>query len=104
MKTLYLVRHAKAISQELGVNDFKRSLSKQGRDDAVAMSKRLWKKGIAPDLLLSSPADRALETAHIFAEQFDYPVQRILLKDEIYDEDADVVRELLKPLMIPIVL
>jgi phosphohistidine phosphatase len=98
MKTLYLVRHAKAVSQELGVNDFKRSLSKQGRDDAVTMSKRLSQKGIVPDLLISSPADRALETAHIFAKQFDYPVQQILLKDEIYDEDADVVREILKTL------
>jgi phosphohistidine phosphatase len=98
MKTLYLVRHAKAVSQELGVNDFKRSLSKQGRDDAMAMSERLSQKGIAPDLLISSPADRALETAHIFAKQFGYPVQRILLKDEIYDEDADVIREILKTL------
>jgi phosphohistidine phosphatase len=98
MKNLYLIRHAKAVSQELGVNDFKRALSKQGRNDAVAMSKRLCERDIAPDLLISSPADRALETAHIFAEQFDYPVQRILLQDEIYDEDADVILEILKTL------
>lgn len=88
MKTLYLVRHAKAISRELGTNDFKRMLSKQGCEDAEAMSKRLGKKGISPELLIASPADRALETAHIFAERFGYPVQQIVLKDEIYDEEA----------------
>ena len=96
MKLLYLVRHAKAISQKLGVNDFKRSLSKQGVEDAKAMGKRLKKKGLSLDLLLSSPADRALETAHIFARELEYPVQRILLRDEFYDEDKDIILEILK--------
>lgn len=98
MKILYLVRHAKAISQGSGVNDFKRSLTKQGRNDAKAMSQRLLKKGIVLDFLISSPADRTLETAHIFAKRFDYPNHKILLKDEIYDEDAVLIKEVLKNL------
>ena len=57
MKTLYLVRHAKAIPGDVGVNDFKRPLSKRGKDDAQAMGKRLYQKGISPDLCVSSPAD-----------------------------------------------
>ncbi len=98
MKLLYLVRHAKAISQKSGVNDFKRSLSKQGLEDAQAMGKRLKKKGIVPDLLLSSPADRALETAHFFAHELGYPVQKILLKDEFYDDNEGIILEMLKSL------
>ena len=98
MKTLYLVRHARAIPSDAGVNDFKRSLSKRGRNDAQAMSKRLCKKGIYLDLLISSPADRALETAHIFAERFDYPIQKVLLRDEIYDEEEETLREIIKEL------
>ncbi|PIE32429.1 hypothetical protein CSA56_15585 [candidate division KSB3 bacterium] len=98
MKTLYIVRHAKAISRESGINDFKRSLSKQGQNDAKAMAKRLQKKGISPDLLLSSPADRALETAHLFAGQFEYPIQNIQFNDHIYDEDAGALREIVKQL------
>lgn len=88
MKTLYLIRHSKAISSESGVNDFKRALSKRGIDDAKTMSKRLRKKGVLPDILISSPADRALETAHIFATEFDYSVRNILLKEEIYEGQA----------------
>ena len=96
MKFLYLVRHAKAISAELGINDFKRTLSKQGLEDAKAMGKRMKKKGLFPDLLLSSPADRTLETAHIFAQQIGYPVSKVLLKDEFYDEDLGIILEILK--------
>ena len=89
MKTLYLVRHAQAISRESGVNDFKRLLAPEGREEARTMGKRLVRKGIAPDLLIASPADRALETAHIFAEKLDYSIQRILLREELYPgEDA----------------
>ena len=87
MKTLYLVRHAKAIPREAGVNDFKRLLSQDGQEDARTMAKRLSKKGIFPDLLIASPADRALETAHIFAEKLHYPHQRILVHEELYTAD-----------------
>ena len=73
-------------------------MTKQGRNDAKAMSQRLLEKEIVPDFLISSPADRTLETAHIFAKQFDYPIHKILLKDEIYDEDAVLIKEILKNL------
>lgn len=95
MKTIYLVRHAKAVSADAGINDFKRALSKQGREDALAVCTRLKHKGVNPDILISSPADRALETAHIFAETFGYPFHDILLKEEIYEEDEYGLRELI---------
>ena len=98
MKRLYLVRHSKAIPGECGVNDFKRPLAKRGAEDAKTMSKRLRKKGIAPDILISSPADRALETAHIFATEFDYSIRSILLKEEIYDGGAADIRAVLAQL------
>ncbi|PID58938.1 hypothetical protein CSB45_02765 [candidate division KSB3 bacterium] len=96
MKFLYLVRHAKAISTELGINDFKRSLSKQGLQDAQNMGSRLKEKGIKPGLLMSSPADRALETAHIFARELNYPVRKIFLRDAFYDENLSIILEILK--------
>lgn len=99
MKTLYLVRHAKAIPCEAEINDFKRLLSKDGQEDAQMVAKRLSKKRILPDLLLASPADRALETAHIFAEKLHYPHQRILLQEELYAaEQAERVCTMLQAL------
>lgn len=99
MKTLYLVRYAKAIPRESGINDFKRLLCRDGQEDARTMARRLSKKGILPDLLVSSPADRALETAHIFAEKFNYPCQRILIREALYTADqVDSVCFILKTL------
>jgi len=95
MKTLYLVRHAKAIPAGAGVTDFKRALSKTGKKDARAMSRRLRKKSIVPKLFISSPADRALETAHIFAKALGYSPQKILLEDEIYDDGEETLKEII---------
>jgi phosphohistidine phosphatase len=57
------------------------------------------KNGIKPDLFISSPANRALETAHLFAEEIAYPKQKILLRDTMYNATdgrtlTNVLREL----------
>ena len=67
MKYLYLIRHAKASSDYLRIPDFDRPLKAIGVMQAHQMSTKLVDKGIKPDIILSSPASRALQTAHIFA-------------------------------------
>ena len=94
MKTLYLIRHAKAVSRNLGLVDFERSLIPRGESDARNLASKLKNEGVAVDLMVSSPANRALLTAHIFADAMAYPVQKIKLKDEIYA--ASGVRALLR--------
>ena len=63
MKTLVLVRHAKSSWGKPGLEDRDRPLSRRGKRDAPRMGKRLAKQGVKPDLVLSSPARRALATA-----------------------------------------
>ncbi len=98
MKTLTLVRHAKAVPRSQGIGDMKRSLVRAGRVDARILARRAKSKGIIPEVLFSSPANRAVETAQIFAEEFRYPFESIVLKDAIYDEGElallDLVRNL----------
>ena len=72
MKTLFLIRHAKA-EDTYGVNDFRRRLQQRGIDEAKLMSSKLFDTGVVPDLIISSSADRALETAQIFAGKFGIP-------------------------------
>lgn len=84
-KTIILVRHGKAVKNKLRIPDFERTLLKKGAKDARKVSKVLKADGIKPNLFISSPANRALETAHIFAKELQYPVQKILIKDELYD-------------------
>jgi phosphohistidine phosphatase len=85
MKRLFLIRHATALPRESSIPDFERSLIPKGIKEAKKVAKRISKNGQIEGVLISSPANRALETAHIFAKTWDYPVQKIILKQELYD-------------------
>ena len=70
MKTIYLVRHAKAEKGKVDSPDVKRRLNKKGKNDARRLAKKLLKGGFTPDFLVTSSAKRAVETARIFAKVF----------------------------------
>lgn len=84
MKTLILIRHASAEPAGPGGDDFHRALSPAGEKEAVRMASRTRMKGETPDLIVSSPADRALETALAFARRWGYPVRKIVLDESIF--------------------
>jgi phosphohistidine phosphatase len=48
---------------------------------------------VSPDLLLSSPAERARTTAAIMAEAIGYPVAEIRLDDRVYSADFEQLLE-----------
>jgi len=62
MKTLFLIRHAKSSWGDAALPDKDRPLNDRGRRDAPKMGERLAKRDVKPDLILSSPAVRALKT------------------------------------------
>lgn len=84
MKTLYLLRHAKAALGSMETKDFDRPLNERGLSDARMMAQRLKEKGVNIDLIVSSPALRAMTTATIVAEVFGKQVQDIKLDRQIY--------------------
>lgn len=88
MKTLYLVRHAKAVKCNSDLPDVVRKLSKKGRNAARKMAKKLKRNGVVPDLLISSPAKRAHETACIFAKTINYPVGTIVIIEALAQEQG----------------
>ncbi len=85
MKTLYLVRHAQAVPRQENLPDFERALVPKGLKQARRASSNLKQFAGPPGLFVSSPAQRALETGHAFAEGLGYPVQRIVLQEKFYD-------------------
>ncbi|NTU96673.1 MAG: phosphohistidine phosphatase [Chlorobiaceae bacterium] len=96
MKTLYIVRHAKS-GWENGVrNDFDRTLSARGLRTAPVMANVLKEKKILPDLIISSPATRALTTAKLFSVILGYPEKRIEERMELYDAHAGTIFETLR--------
>ena len=86
MKKIVLVRHATAVKRDSEKPDVKRSLKKSGRKEAREMGKRLKEMKIHPDLFISSPANRAIETAEIIAKRLGHPVKKIEKIEELYRE------------------
>ena len=71
VKSLLLIRHAKS-SWDFDTDDFDRSLSQRGEADAPAMAKRIKNKGLLVDSFVSSPARRAITTARLFANEYEF--------------------------------
>lgn len=63
MKTIHLLRHAKSSWKDPGQADFDRPLNGRGEEAAPLIGGFILKKKIRPDLILSSPAERARQTA-----------------------------------------
>lgn len=84
---LILVRHGKSSWDNLELNDYDRPLSKRGFKNAPEMGKRLCSKNLKIDLLISSPALRAITTAEIIAKEIGYDCKNILEVPEIYNAE-----------------
>ncbi|MEZ4828054.1 MAG: histidine phosphatase family protein [Bacteroidia bacterium] len=80
MKTLVICRHAKS-DWPAGVSDIDRPLKQRGINDARYLGTLLAQQQFSPDLIVSSPANRALSTATIIGEKLGY-------KDEIETDRA----------------
>lgn len=89
MKNLILVRHAKSSWDDLHLSDHDRPLNHRGEKDAPRMAKRLKEKRIFPDVLLSSTAKRALDTATVFASILKFPADQIHTTKKIYHANED---------------
>ena len=67
MKRLTVLRHAKAVPGEPGLDDFDRPLDDRGRSDARAIGCELQRRGAVFDQVLASPARRVRETLDALA-------------------------------------
>jgi len=85
MKRLFLVRHAKTEVIRYDITDFQRNLKDRGINDSNLIANKLLLKKAVPDLLLSSTANRAIQTANLFAKVLNYPLENIVKMDELYD-------------------
>ena len=89
MKTVYIVRHAKSSWEFINLEDHERPLLKQGIMRTNLIGDYLIKKKVSVDLMISSHAVRAYETARIIAEVLAYPAENILIDEKLYHADAD---------------
>ena len=85
VKTLFLVRHAKASPGDPALPDRDRPLNERGLREVATMGQRLAQRGIKPDVLLSSPAARALTTAEHLAKALGIRRKDIVVIERLYN-------------------
>jgi len=68
VRTLFLMRHAKSSWRDPGIDDHERTLLGKGRRAVSQMVSTIEGRGLRFDLVLSSTAARAVETANLLIE------------------------------------
>jgi len=98
MKSLLLVRHAKSDWEDNTVKDFDRELSIRGRRTAPKMANHLKVDGFQPDLIISSPAQRAKSTTQFIVEQLELDESKLLFEQDIYEASVRVLLRIINDL------
>ena len=93
-KLLYLLRHAKAESADSKLSDEDRALTERGVNDAHQLAGKLHKKELSFDLIITSPAIRAISTAQIIAKTLDHRQHHVVVEKKLYQASPDIFLQL----------
>ncbi|MBN2480307.1 MAG: histidine phosphatase family protein [Bacteroidales bacterium] len=93
-KTLQIVRHAKSSWDYEGITDIDRPLKSKGMLRAYQVSGKLKLENQIPQIMISSPANRALHTAIIFARILDVSLKNLFVSHSLYDASTKQIVDL----------
>lgn len=94
-RELLLLRHAKSDWESGALADVDRPLAKRGKSDAPKVGAWLYREGLVPDHVVSSPAERARQTATKVCKRLDFKKKRIVWEEAIYEAGVpDLLRVL----------
>ncbi|MDH3981560.1 MAG: histidine phosphatase family protein [Kiritimatiellaceae bacterium] len=93
-KTLYLVRHAKSSWAENEQPDFERPLNHRGLRDAQKMGQRLKEQNAWPEIIVCSPATRAVQTL----ENLNLEIENVVFNKTVYEAEAVTLLTLIQSL------
>lgn len=89
MKKLILIRHGAAEPENNTISDYDRTLTDIGKSESAKMAAILLTKLPAPQIIITSPAFRALDTAKVFMATFGY--NDVFQDPAIYNATADTL-------------
>ncbi|MBL7111446.1 MAG: histidine phosphatase family protein [Bacteroidales bacterium] len=95
-KILHIARHAKSSWDYEDISDIDRPLNPRGINNAYLMARRFTEKNQLPDLLIASPANRALHTAVIYARVLKLSWDKIVMNENIYMGYAEEIIQIIK--------
>jgi len=85
---IVLIRHVKS-DWSADKTDFDRPIREDRKADALKIAQALKAKGIAPGLMITSPAKRTLQTAKLLAKALDYTSSKIEHAESIYESTSE---------------
>jgi len=97
-RTLYLLRHAKAVKYPDLTADIDRPLHETGYMEAYSMASQMFKNNEIPALIVTSPAVRAFSTALIFQRSLEVPDSNFRMKEKLYEADLNDLYEIVADL------
>ena len=95
MLTLIFIRHSKPHPIDPQGDDASRPLTSNGESMAEYCGNNLNGQGLIPDLLVSSSAVRAQQTAAIIAATLNYPEDKILIEPKLYESSPEVTLDII---------
>ncbi|HML84636.1 MAG TPA: histidine phosphatase family protein [Bacteroidales bacterium] len=98
MKTLYILRHAKSSWNYPGLPDDQRPLLEKGIKRTGKVATYMSSHNMMPDIIISSTAVRAAETAKLIAVGIQFPVNEIQYSHSLYLCDPEKIFDQLYPL------
>ncbi len=94
MKKILFVRHAKSSWTDMKLTDKQRPLNNRGKRDAPLMAARCVEYGLKVELIISSPAVRAFNTALAFQDAYKI-MEPIQIENYLYHGDPSDFEEAL---------
>ncbi len=98
MKIVTLVRHGRAHPEAAPGRDFDRQLDDHGRQEVLAMARRLAELDWEPEAILASAAERTRQTARILASALEVPEHRVVCEAQLYLAPPGTLLEVLRGL------
>ena len=92
MKILFLLRHAKSSWDNASLADFDRPLNERGKNTAPFMGEVMSRRGYIPSIVISSPANRAANTAKLVNDASGSNAE-VQYDDRVYEASPNSLRQ-----------
>lgn len=94
-RELLILRHAKSDWGDSAARDFDRPLAKRGKADAPRIGAWLYREGLVPDHVVSSPAQRARQTTSRVCKTMEFKAGRVVWDQALYEANVPTLLEVL---------
>jgi phosphohistidine phosphatase len=98
MKTVYIVRHGKAIPAHANIADADRLLTDTGVARTCKIAEYMTESKPVIDQIISSPIERAFATALIIADKLGMHAEKVITEEKLFSGDENDVMDVIEGL------